>query len=159
MKYALSGVVLLLYLLPLTCFSQESALPTATDKVINFPSKLFSRIQGKTADLDRQLTAQTDKYLAKMAKREERLKKKLYKLDASAAKDLFANSAQQYAALAQKLKTDTGCRTQSISGEYQPYTDSLKVTLSFLQQSAAASFLSPKMQAELQRSASELQAL
>ena len=159
MKYALSGIVLLLYLLPLVCFSQESAESSVTDKVINFPSKLFSRIQGKTADLDKQLTAQTDKYLAKMARREERLKKKLYKIDSSAAKDLFANSARQYAALSQKLKTDTGSRSQSISGEYQPNTDSLKVTLNFLQQNPSASSLSPKMQAELQSSASQLQAL
>ena len=159
MKYALSGVVLLLYLLPLACFAQESTDPSVTDKVINFPSKLFSRIQGKTADLDKQLTSQTDKYLAKMARREERLKKKLYKIDSSAAKDLFANSAQQYAALSQKLKTDTGSRSQSISGEYQPNTDSLKVTLNFLQQNPSASSLSPKMQAELQSSVSQLQAL
>src|SRR5450631_893558 len=123
MKYALSGIVLLLFLLPLVCLSQESTEPSATDKVINFPSKLFSRIQGKTADLDRQLTTQTDKYLAKMAKREERLRKKLYKVDSSAAKDLFANSAEQYAALARKIQTDTGSRTQSIGGEYQPNTD------------------------------------
>ena len=90
MKYALSGIVLCLYLLPLACLSQESAEPPVTDKVINFPSKLFSRIQGKTADLDKQLTSQTDKYLAKMARREERIKKKLYQIDSSAAKNLFA---------------------------------------------------------------------
>jgi uncharacterized membrane-anchored protein YhcB (DUF1043 family) len=159
MKYALFGIVLLLYLLPLTCFSQESTESSVSGKVINFPSKLFSRIQGKTADLGKQLTSQTDKYLAKMAKREERLRKKLYKVDSSAAKDLFSHSAQQYAALSQKLKTDTGSRSQSMSGEYQPYTDSLKVTLSFLQQNPSASSLSPKMQAELQSSVSQLQAL
>ncbi|HWK02146.1 MAG TPA: hypothetical protein VNS58_00850 [Puia sp.] len=157
MRYALSGIVILLYMLPLNSFSQEQS--GTADRVINFPSKFFSRIQGKTANLDKQLTEQTDKYLAKMAKREERLKKKLYKIDSTAAKNLFANSAQQYAALAQKLKTDTGSRTQSLSGEYQPYTDSLQGTLSFLQQNPSASSLSPKMSAELQSSASQLQAL
>ena len=159
MKYALSGIMLLLYLLPLVSFCQEGTDASTTDKVINFPSKFFSRIQGKTADLDKQLTTQTDTYLAKMARREERLKKKLYKVDSAAAKNLFANSVQQYAALAQKLKTDTGSRTQSLSGEYQPYTDSLRGTLGFLQQNPTASSLSPKMQAELQSSASQLQAL
>ena len=91
MKYALSGIVLLLYLQPLVCFSQESADPSVTDKVINFPSKLFSRIQGKTADLDKQLTSQTDKYLAKMARREERLRKKLYKIDSSSDRRSILN--------------------------------------------------------------------
>ena len=159
MKYALSGIMLLLYLLPLASFCQESTDVSTTDKVINFPSKFFSRIQGKTANLDKQLTTQTDKYLAKMARREERLRKRLYKVDSTAAKNLFANSAQQYAALAQKLKTDTGSRTQSLSGEYQPYTDSLRGTLGFLQQNPSASSLSPKMQTELQSSATQLQAL
>jgi hypothetical protein len=157
MRYLLTGMLSCL-LLPLSSLAQDGAV-TTTDKVISFPSKFFSRIQGKTADLDKQLTAQTEKYLAKMARREERLKKKLYKIDSTAAKNLFANSAQQYAALGQKLKTDTGSRTQSFSGEYQPYTDSLRGTLGFLQQNPSASSLSPKMQGELQSSASQLQAL
>jgi len=156
MKCFLSGMTLLCLSMS-ACYGQDQV--TVSDKVIDLPSKLFIRIQGKTADLDKQLTAQTDKYLAKMAKREERLRKKLYKIDSTAAKDLFANSAEQYAALSQKIKTDTGSRTQSMSGEYQPYTDSLKVSLKFLQQNPSASSLSPKMQSELQSSSSQLQAL
>jgi len=139
MKYLVIGMLLSCYLLPLASYAQDdagvetSSGASSAGKVINFPAKFFSRIQHKTTDLDQQLTRQTEKYLAKMAKREERLKKKLYKVDSTAAKNLFANSSQQYAALAQKLKTDTGSRSQSISGEYQPYTDSLQGTLNFLQ--------------------------
>ena len=54
MKYALSGIMLLLYLMPLASFCQESTAVTTTDKIINLPSKFFSRIQRKTADLDKQ---------------------------------------------------------------------------------------------------------
>jgi len=148
---------LLLSLLPYWCSAQE---PPDTDKPItNFPSQLFNRVQSKAANLDKQLTTQTEKYLAKIARREERLKKRLYKVDSASANNLFANSSQQYAALAQKLKSDTGSRTQSFAGEYQPYTDSLRGTLGFLQQNPSASSLSPKMQGELQSSASQLQAL
>ena len=165
MKYAISGIILLLYFMPLASFCQESTAVTTTDRIINLPSKFFSRIQGKTANLDKQLTEQTERYLAKMAKREERLRKRLYKVDSTAARNLFANSSQQYAALAQKLKTDTGSRTQSISGEYQPYTDSLRGLLNFLQLSGstgpatASTALSPKMPSPLQSSISQLQAL
>src|SRR5258708_37986628 len=156
MKYALSGIILLLYFMPLASFCQESTAVTTTDKIINLPSKFFNRILGKTADLDKQLTEQTERYLAKMAKREERLRKKLYKVDSTAAKNLFANSPQQYAALAQKLKTDTGSRTQSISGEYQPYTDSLRGALNFLQKNQS---LSGPQTAQVQNALSQLQAL
>src|SRR5882757_1143844 len=171
MKYLVIGMLLSCYLLPLASYSQQDAGASATNKIIHFPSKFFSRIQGKTADLDKQLTEQTEKYLAKMAKREERLKKKLYKTDSTAAKNLFNNSAQQYAALAQKMRQDTGCRTQSFTGEYQPYTDSLQGTLHFLQQNPqllgasgtinpqTGTALSPQLQSQLQNSSAQLQAL
>jgi uncharacterized membrane-anchored protein YhcB (DUF1043 family) len=184
MKYLVIGMLLSCFLLPLASFAQEDAGASTTDKVINFPSKFFSRIQGKTADLDKQLTTQTEKYLAKMAKREERLKKKLYKTDSTAAKNLFATSSQQYAALAQKMRQDTGSKGQSFSGEYQPYTDSLQGTLSFLQKNPqvlgvspvastggissglnkdgsalTANVVSPQLQAQLQSSSAQLQAL
>jgi hypothetical protein len=184
MKYLVIGMLLSCYLLPLASFAQEDASTSTTDKIINFPTKLFSRIQGKTADLDKQLTKQTEKYLQKMAKREERLKKQLYKTDSTAAKNLFANSPQQYATLAEKIKNDTGNRSQSFSGEYQPYTDSLQGTLNFLQKNPqllgtspgastnaissslsnsssnlARTTLSPQLQAQLQSSSAQLQAL
>lgn len=174
MRYLLSGIILCL-LLPLACFAQDE--PTAStrstaDKIIDFPAKLFNHIQRKTSDLDKQLTAQTEKYLAKMARREQRLKKKLYKIDSTAANRLFTNPTQQYAALSQKLQQDTGSRNMSFHGAYQPYTDSLQNMLKFLQANpqlsgtasagpgtSAISPLSPQAQAQLQSSVSQLQAL
>src|ERR1700733_4625586 len=150
MRLALTYGMLLLSFVPLACYAQDQGSSTAsasgepsprtepsstTDKILNFPTRLFSKIQGKTASLDQQLTRQTESYLNKMAKREAKLQKKLYKVDSAAAKRLFANSAQRYAALEQKIASDTGGhRVIPLSGEYQPYTDSLKGSLSFLQQ-------------------------
>ena len=170
----LSGMALCLLLSLVSHAQDEPAAPisSTTDKIINFPTKFFNHIQGKTADLDKQLTDQTEKYLEKMARREDRLKKKLYKVDSTAAKSLFANSSQQYAPLAQKLKQDTGSAQLSFKGEYQPYTDSLQGILKFLQTNPslpgpasageaalAVSTLSPKAQGQLQSTASQLQAL
>lgn len=132
MRYTLIGVIL--FCLPLISYCQGVQDASASDKVLNFPSKLLSRIQHKTADLDQQLSNQTERYVRRMMKREERLRNKIYKIDSNAAKNLFTNSFQQYAALAQKLRKDTGTRQMSASGEYQPYTDSLKGALAFLQQ-------------------------
>jgi hypothetical protein len=201
MRTLCTGMVLSFLLLSLVSYCQEAPDASTSDKILNFPSKLFSKIQHKTADLDQQLTKQTAKYVQRMMKREERLQKKIYKIDSNAAKSLFANSNQQYAALTQKLRNDTGSRTMAVSGEYQPYTDSLKNTLAFLQKnpqvlstatgqaaagagnpiisvgntpaSAASgllpanlasglpstSALSPQLQAQLQSSVSQLQAL
>ncbi len=140
MNNALPRIALLFLLLPLCSNAQDQAGSgsggsSVTDKIINFPTKLFGKIQSKTASLDQQLTRQTENYLQKMARREARLQKKLYKVDSAAAKRLFANSAQQYAALRQKIANDTGGHHPiPLSGEYQPYTDSLQGSLSFLQQ-------------------------
>jgi len=141
------------------------SVDSVTNKLTGFPSKLFGRIQSRTANLNQQLTGQTEKYLQRLAKREERLKKKLNKVDSTAAKELFAGSSQQYAALLQKVKTDTGSRLLPMSGNYQPYVDSLKGTLSFLQKNpqllsgSPVQPLSPQIQVQLQGSISQLQAL
>jgi hypothetical protein len=144
--------------------SYGQSADSVADKALSFPSRLLGRIQSKTASLNQQLTQQTTSYLQKMQKREERLKKKFYKKDSTAAKQLFGNSDQQYSALAQKMQTDTGRRSQPLSGEYQPYTDTLKGTLSFLQQnpqllSGSGQLLSLQTQARLEGSISQLQTL
>ncbi|HTI07735.1 MAG TPA: hypothetical protein VL832_04235 [Puia sp.] len=102
--------------------------------IVDLPSRLLTKIQHKTSDLDAQLTQQSRHYLDKMVRREDRLRKKMYKVDSNAANTLFAGSSEKYAALTQQLSTDTGSRHRTSSGEYKPYTDSLQQMLSFLQQ-------------------------
>lgn len=128
-------VLVLLCLLGAAKASNAQELDSVTNKVLNFPSKLFNRIRGKTADLDQQLTKQTEKYLQKMAQQEARLQKQLSKTDSAAAARLFANSPQQYAAMLQKFKNDTATgKAIPFTGTYQPHADSLGTALRFLQQ-------------------------
>jgi hypothetical protein len=148
-----------------TGYSQS--VDSAASKLANFPTKLFGRIQSKTASLDQQLTKQTEKYLQRMAKKEEKLRKKLSAVDSNAAKNLFAGSAERYAALEQRLKNDTGSRATGLSGEYRPFTDSLKGTLAFLQNNqqllgtagAAGKSVNPATLTQLQGASSQLQSL
>jgi len=131
MKGPRTAILLLFCYLSYPCFAQDQL--DKTTAAINFPFKFFSRIQNRTASLDEQLTRQTEKYLQKMARREERLRKKLYKVDSTAAKNLFAGSAERYTALAQKLGNDTGSKSSlGLTGEYQAYTDSLQGMLKFM---------------------------
>ena len=156
---------------------------SVVSKVTSFPMRLFGHIQSKTASLNQQLSQQTQKYLQKLQQQEQRLQKKLFGIDSNAAKKLFANSGQQYAALLQKLQADTGSNHQKVTGTYQPHMDSLQTALAFLQKnqsalnqpagsvtsltggSAAAlttkvgANLPPEVQAKLQASISQLQAL
>jgi len=131
MKGPQTAILLLLFYLSYPCFAQDQ--PDKATAIINLPSKFFHLIQRKASNLDEQLTHQTEKYLQKMARREERLRKKLYKVDSNEAKNLFAGTAERYAALSQKLRNDTGSTgSLSLNGEYQAYTDSLQGMLKFM---------------------------
>ena len=123
---------LLLLCLFTTSTSAQSA-DSVVGKALSFPSRLLGKLQSRTANLNQQLTQQTTKYLQKMQQREDRLQKKLSGVDSNAAKRLFAGSQQQYAALMQKIKMDTGSHNTQLTGTYMPYLDSLKGTLGFLQ--------------------------
>ncbi|MHA4811757.1 hypothetical protein ACX0G9_26910 [Flavitalea flava] len=137
----------------------QSGEEPASGKLTGFPFRLLDRIHHKTAGLNDQLTWQTEKYLARLAKREARMQKKLYKIDSTAAKNLFSNSQLEYADLARKLRQDTGSRSMSNGGEYQPYTDSLKGSLAFLQKNPQLLVSKGTALVQLQNSVGELQAL
>jgi len=134
-----AAFLLLLTILSYACFAQEQS--DKADAAVNFPSRFFNRIQQKTASLDNQLTRQTEKYLQRLQRREQRLYKKLYKVDSLGAKALFAGAADRYAALGQKLASDTGGAGLHLSGEYQAYTDSLQGMLKFMKGPQAAGAL------------------
>ena len=128
---ALCGVALLC--LGLTIGHAQS-VDSLAGKALHFPSRLISRIQSKAAGLNQTLTSQTQSYLQKMAHREDRLRRKLATVDSAGAQQLFAGSAQQYAALSAQVKSDTGSRQRPFSGAYPAYLDSLQGTVAFLRQ-------------------------
>lgn len=122
----------LLWLLLLSvgcCYAQTQS----TASGIDLPARFLNRIQGKLTNLDDQLTKQTQKYLERMARREEKLRKKLSKMDSAGAKSLFAGSTQQYTALFQRLAAEKGSQRLPLMGEYKPYADSLQGMLKYLQ--------------------------
>jgi len=107
---------------------------SVADKVLDFPSRLFARIQSRTARLNEQLANQTDKYLQKMEKREREMQKRLTSIDPVAAQRLFAGSLQRYATFQQQIKKDSGGRQIAFSGVYLPYLDSMQGSMAFLRQ-------------------------
>ncbi len=159
---AFGGMIFLC--LSLTAANAQS-IDSVTSKVLKFPSRFFSKLRTNTADINQQLTKQTQRYLEKAARQEQKMQQRLASKDSAAAKTLFGNSQQRYAALIQQLKTDTGSRARmsTFSGSYQPYVDSLQGMFSFLQKNpsliSSTGSLSVQQQAQLQGATSQLQAM
>jgi len=130
---------LLLISITFACSAQDQ--PDRAAAISNFPSRFFDKIEHRISNLDDQLTKQTKKYLERMRKREQRMYKQLFKKDSAAAKTLFARSIARYDALEKQLADDTGGTKLHLSGEYQPYVDSLQGMLKFLQHDGAAGSL------------------
>jgi hypothetical protein len=106
----------------------------ALDKVANFPSKFFTKVNEKISALQRCLDKQSQNYINKLLKKEGRLKKGISKLDSNAAKNVFSiNANDRYNSLLRQLKTDsTDAVRKNFSGEYYPYIDSLQTALIYM---------------------------
>jgi len=139
MQGSRSAILLLLICISHSAYAQ--AQPDKTVAITNFPSRFFNKIEHRISNLDDQLIHQTKKYLERMRKREQRMYEKLCKKDSVAANALFAGSIAQYDALEKQLTSDTGGAKLHLSGEYQPYMDSLQGMLKFLKNDGAAGSL------------------
>lgn len=113
------------------CPAQDG--PSNVDKLLNFPNRFIQKMEQQSSKMEERLLAQTEKYLAKLAKQEQRIYRKLKKIDSAAAAQLFAESNAKYADLLDSIKKPDSIAKNS-SGEYLPYVDSIKASLSFLQQ-------------------------
>jgi len=139
MRMTLPGILLVVCLLPYASFSQDQAAVPSTGAALTqdpagIPARFFARVQAKTASLDRRLTDQTDKYLARLSKQEARLRKKLYRQDSALAGKVFGQNPLDYSALSQKLQ-NAGSPTGTFRGSnYIPSLDSLQTSLKYLQQ-------------------------
>src|ERR1700722_3595213 len=125
----------------LLCFAVTASYGQSVDsvsgKILNFPSRFFGRIKSKAASLDQQMTKQTQQYLQRMAKQEDKLRKKLFRQDSAAALRVFGNNPLDYNALLAKLQSagsKAGGVATTAGGVYMPYMDSIKTSLKFLQQ-------------------------
>ena len=103
------------------------------NKAFSAPDKLFSAINKKANDFSDKLVKQTNRYLTRLAKKEQRLKEKLWRTDSVKAKAIFGDPQQTYAALQSKLKEGTG-KLNKFSNVYNGHLDSMTTALKFLNQ-------------------------
>jgi hypothetical protein len=140
--------------------SYGQSIDSVTTKLTHFPTALFAKIQSRTTSIDRQLARQTQKYLQQMIRQEAALKKQLNKVDSNGSRYLFmSNPEQQYAALAQKVKTDTSRLSRPRGVAYLPYADSLQGATAFLSKNPGLPGSSSVNPAAAQAATNQLQTL
>jgi hypothetical protein len=163
MKVFLTGITALFYLFPFVCAAQDQ--PGLTDRISNFPSSFFRKANEQAANLDQKITRQTEKYLQRLAKKEEQLRRKMFRQDSAGAARVFGNHPMDYSTLIQQLKSKTGGLSASTGGltstssSYIPYLDSIKTSIKFAQQNPQLFSNSIQWQGQVNGSLAQVQQL
>jgi hypothetical protein len=84
--------------------AQEKA--PVVDKIINFPTTFFNKVQNKYANLEDRVTKQTTKYLQRLAKKEKKMKRKLARVDSAKAEQTFGDIDAQYGKMIAAMAPD-----------------------------------------------------
>jgi hypothetical protein len=120
------------FVCPTASLLAQDPLSPYIDKVLKIPARYITKVQKKYADLDAKLTRQTERYLSRMEKEEKQLNKSLSKYQSKITSPL-TGTEQFYNRLIAKVDSAKPDKL-SFSGEYQPLTDSVETSLSFLHQ-------------------------
>jgi hypothetical protein len=136
--------------------AQESA--PVVDKIINFPTTFFSKVQNKYSNLEDRVTKQTTKYLQRLAKKEKKMKRKLAKVDSAKAEQTFGDIDVQYGKMIAAINADS-LPVKRGSGAYLPMVDSVKSSLAFLNQNGSVLSQSKEVQDKLKGSLSQVNQL
>lgn len=97
---------------------------------LSFPDKLLSGFRKKAAALDERIKRQTEKYLYRLAKKEEKLKRKLLDTDSSLATTIFALNEPAFSSFAKSIKDSAFLLNPSAI--YIPHLDSINGVMNFL---------------------------
>ncbi len=125
MRYKLTVLIIFLSKLILAQNNQG-------DSVIQVPDRLVTHLENRLGTMDEALTRQTEKYLHRLSRREEKIRAKLSKVDSSRTAKLFRDSQRKYDELSQKLDAASGKLDRLTSGDYLAGLDSLQGSLAFL---------------------------
>jgi len=129
------------------------------DKVLDFPSHLFTSIEKEAAKTDQQLTKQVEKYLHKLYKAEAQLQKKMSKKDSVAANNLFRESESKYSNLSAGLTSSVDQSVKNPLHEYVPGLDSTQAAVNFIKVEAAKSGFDDSKLRQIEAASKELQIL
>ncbi|MGC4037078.1 MAG: hypothetical protein QM764_14055 [Chitinophagaceae bacterium] len=110
-----------------TICSKAFAQDKATDmSAFDGYSGYIDKISTKAADADHKIDQLSEKALQKFLQKQQRLHRKLYKVDSLSAGKMVTDAAQRYKSFEQKLSNPAKAT------QYIPFLDTLKTSLKFL---------------------------
>lgn len=105
-------------------FGQDSSL-------VQLPAAYLDHVSGRVTSIEARLNKKTAKALRDLERQEQKMRRKLARLDASKAKEVFGDMQERYSNLKQTIEHPEGFTS------YIPYVDTLKTALTFLTQNKA----------------------
>ena len=103
------------------------AQDSTVEKLTQLPKEYLSLVNKKASALEGRLDRKTEQALTQLQKREEKIRRRLFRLDLVKSVQVFASAKERYSQIRGKLKQQEG------SSLYIPYLDTLKTSLQFLQ--------------------------
>lgn len=104
-------------------------------KVTPIPAKYLSQVKQKSDKMERLVTKRSEVALARFMKQEEKLKRRLARIDSLKANNLFTHSIDSLGSLKSRVKGKLGKYSGALSQSGGPYLDSLSNSLGFLKES------------------------
>jgi hypothetical protein len=98
------------------------------DSILRIPADYLEKVFSTASQLGQKLDRRSDKALDQLMKLEERMKKKLHKIDSVKANEIFGNVEQKYVQLKERLGSKLPGK------QYIPSLDTIGNSLKFLQQ-------------------------
>ncbi|SEW52513.1 hypothetical protein [Chitinophaga arvensicola] len=104
-------------------------------KVTPIPGKYLSQVKQKSDKMERLVSKRSEKALSRFMKQEEKLKRRLGKIDSLKANNLFSHSIDSLGSLKSRMSGKLGKYSGALTQSGGPYLDSLSNSLSFLKDS------------------------
>lgn len=158
----------LLLLFSLNVVTASTAQTTSPDKkvaritgfqdtlsnLVNFSNRYFTKVSAKADKLNRRMTKRTARALHRLQKQEEKIHKKLEKVDSLASDNLLMHSIDSLSQWSRVLRAKAGklegWADRFPASGYLPYLDTLKSVLRFLDQYQAEADRVEEIQKKLQ---------
>lgn len=116
-------------------------------------------VTNKIQKTDEHITSLTNRALTKLQKQEQKLYKKLYKIDSVAAKNIFSQPANHYKEAQQKINSTVQQVQGKFSGEYISYLDTLTNSVAFIKEGKEVLNMSKEVQQKLKDASEKVKGL
>jgi hypothetical protein len=146
--------IIVMTLIVLCCkINSATAQDSTSSSISQIPSQYFTTVSAKAGIIEKKLDGKTRKTLARFHKQQNKLRKKLYKIDSVAANNIFSTAEGRLSNFENNLESPKKFT------QYIPFLDTLKTSLKFLNENKAALSRVKDMNGRLNESLSKINGL